>query len=105
MAEQLQLFASLDFPGRSTLYLWEIADRLGCTVAHLLNKVDEGALDVLDLASADSSRRAVRVPIESYRAFVLKHFTGKMEIRMQFLRDLPAPVLRELFEELKPLIR
>jgi hypothetical protein len=43
-AEQLQLFASLDFPGRSTLMIWEIANRLGVTVRHLLNQIDDGAL-------------------------------------------------------------
>ena len=101
MPEQLQLFASLDFPSRSTLMLWEIADRLGCTVRHLLNQVDSGELVVIDLASKGSDRRAARVPVESYRAFIMKRLTGPADVRMQFLRDLSPAIRRQLIEDLR----
>ncbi len=101
MPEQLQLFASLDFPGRSTLLLWEIADRLGCTVNHLLNEVDSGELVVLNIASASSNRRACRVPLECYQNFILKRLTGPVESSLVFLQQLPIPLRRQLIEDLK----
>lgn len=105
MSEQLQLFASLDFPGRSTLYLWEIADRLGCTVRHLLNEIDCGSFVGLDLAAHGSNRRAIRVPVECYRAYIVKRLTGPADVRMQFLRDVPAHLRRQLIEDLKLSLR
>jgi hypothetical protein len=99
MSEQLQFFGSLDFPGRSTLMLWEIADRIGCTVRHLLNEVDSGTLTGLDIAST-TSRRALRIPVESYRAYILTKVTGPVDFKMQFLRDLPAATRRQLITEL-----
>lgn len=99
--EQLQLFASLDFPGRSTLFLHEIGDRLGCTVQHLLNEVDCGELVVLNIASTASNRRACRVPVECYRAYIVKRLTGPVESAMAFLKQLPAPLRRQLIEDLK----
>lgn len=99
--EQLTFFASLDFPGRSSLYLWEISERLGCTVAHLLNLVDSGDFVGIDVASTSSSRRSMRVPVECYRNFILKRLSGPVDFKMQFLRDLPAETRRQLIEELK----
>lgn len=89
-AEQLTFFASLDFPGRTTLRLEEIAEKLGCTVQHLLNEVDRGAFHGLNLAAAGVSRRAMRIPVECYRAYVLSKLTGAIDLRMQFLADLPV---------------
>lgn len=91
-------FTSLDFPGRTTVGLAEIAQRLGCSVDHLLNEAEHGALKGLDLKGAKASRRNIRVPIECYRAYVLGHMTA--EFRRDFLRDLPASVKRELRIEL-----
>jgi len=101
MAEQLQFLASLDFPGRSTLLLREIAERLGCSIKHLCNQIDEGKLVVLDIASSDSDRLAARVPIEFYRDYILKCATDKnVDLRMRFLRDLPEATRRQLLLEL-----
>jgi hypothetical protein len=105
-AEQLQLFASLDFPGRSTLMIWEIASRLGVTVRHLLNQIDSGALVVLDLKDPASSRRCARVPIECYRAYIARQLTGPVDVRSAFIRTLPPverrALIRELEASLKP---
>jgi hypothetical protein len=99
-AEQLCfVFASLDFPGRTTLGLGEIAKKLGVSVDHLLNEVDNGELVGLDLKGAKATLRFVRVPIESYRAYVLKRMTGPF--RRQFLRDLPRQQLEELLVEIR----
>ena len=100
-AEQLQLFASLDFPGRTTLQLWEIADRLGCSVNHLLNEVDSGELVVINIASAASARRACRVPLECYQNYIIKRLSGPVDHAMTFLCQLPAPLRRQLIEDLK----
>lgn len=97
-------YASLDFPGRSTLMLWEIAERLGQSVQHLLNEVDRGHLIGIDLRNPDVSRRCIRIPIESYHNFVLQRLTGPADFKMKFLRDLPATtrcqLMIELFESL-----
>jgi hypothetical protein len=102
MPEQLQFpFPSLDFPGRSTLLVWEIAERLGVSEKHLFNEVDEGALTVLDLKAAQSSRRCARVPIECYRDYVLGRLTGPLADRAALLRNLPAVTRRQLIRELQ----
>ena len=92
-------FASLDFPGRSTLMLREIAVRLGVTVAHLLNEVESGELVALDLKRRGVSRRCVRVPAEGYRDYVLRKLTSRD--RAELLKGLPRVVRAQLIEELK----
>lgn len=101
MAEQLDFLASLDFPGRSTVLVREIAARLGLSEKHLFNEIDSGALVVLDAKSAGSSRRCARVPIECYRDYVLKRLTGTVAERTELLRTLPAAVRRQLVRELQ----
>jgi len=106
MSEQLQFFASLDFPPeRTSLRLDEIAGKLGCTVQHLLNEIDSGALTTLDLKSKLAKRRAARVPVECYRAYVLSKLTGPVDFRMRFLRELPVTTRIELIEALKTSLR
>jgi hypothetical protein len=100
MSEQLNFFASLDFPGRTTLGLDEIAERVGCTRQHLLNQIDEGKFTGLNIASQTTARRAMRVPIECYRSWVLACLTGPVDFKMRFLRDLPAAARRQLIQEL-----
>lgn len=102
---QLDFFASLDFPGRTTVLLWEIAERLGCSVNHLLELVDQGELAGVDVSSRKVSRRAMRVPVECYRDFVLQRLTGPVDFRMRFLRDLPAATRRQLIRELEQSLR
>lgn len=101
MAEQLDFLASLDFPGRSTVLVREMAERLGVTERHLFNEIDRGALVVLDLRAGASSRRCARVPIECYRAYVEKRLTAPAAARSLFIRSLPAAVRRELLRELQ----
>lgn len=103
-AEQLAFaFASLDFPGRTTVSLGEIAQRLGVSVDHLLNEAEHGALKGLDLKGAKATRRNMRVPIECYRAYVIEHMTA--EFRSGFVRDLPRHVLRELLVEINAALK
>jgi hypothetical protein len=88
--------ASLDFPGRTTLLLTEIADRLGCSLRHLLNEVESGALTVLDLRAPGSPRRCPRVPIECYRDYICRRLSGPVAGRLQLLETLPAATRRQL---------
>lgn len=97
--EQLTFFASLDFPGRTTLYLWEIAERLGCTVKHLLEQVDSGKLVGLDVRSKGVSRRAMRIPVECYRHYVLSLCTDPTEAP-KFFQNLPAQVRADVIRGL-----
>ncbi|MEN9842168.1 MAG: hypothetical protein RL376_1968 [Verrucomicrobiota bacterium] len=106
MAEQLHFFPSLDFPAdRTTLYLHEIAAKVGCTIQHLCNEVDKGELVGLNIATKKSSRRAMRIPVECYRAWVLRRLTGPVDFKMQFLRDLPVATRRQLIAELQASLR
>lgn len=99
--EQMNFFNSLDFPGRTVLYVWEIAEKLGGTVQHYLNLIDTGELVALDTACRDGgkTRRMLRVPVEAYRNFIVARLTG--ELRMQFLAQLPVTTRLELIAELK----
>jgi hypothetical protein len=98
--EQLSfVFASLDFPGRTTIGLGEIAERLGCSVDHLLNEVERGALVGVDLKGAKATRRFVRVPLETYRAYVLSRMTG--EFRTDFIAELPRATRLQLLQEIE----
>ena len=99
-AEQMAFpFASLDFAGRTVITLTEMATKLRCSTDHLLNECEHGALCGIDLKGAKAERRNVMVPIESYRAYVLKRMTG--EFRAEFVRDLPRAVKLQLMAELK----
>jgi len=104
-AEQLQFpfFASLDFPGRSTLMLWEIAERLGVTDRHLAGEVESGELVALDLKTKGIARRCMRVPVEGYRDYVVRKLTGPM--RATLLAALPRAVREQLLAEIKDSLR
>ncbi len=94
---QLSLaFACLDFPGRDTVGIWEIAGKTGYTVRHVLDHIDAGKLVALDSALA-KTRRSLRVPVDEYRRWVLTLLTG--EARQIFVRELPDATLREIVRE------
>lgn len=100
MPAALQLllpFACLDFPGRETVTVWEIAGKLGVTSQHVLDHVDENRLVALDTKLV-ASRRNLRVPVDEYRRWVLSLLTGPA--RRQFLAELPQPVLRDIAAEI-----
>jgi hypothetical protein len=72
--------SSLDFHGRTTLLLSEIARKLGCSLRHLYNEVVTGALTVLDLSAPGTARRCPRVPIECYRDYICRRLSGPVSL-------------------------
>lgn len=103
-------FASLDFPGRSTLYPHEIEERLGISRKHFDNLVEENLMPAIDIAGdheapnrANQRRRYWRVPIESYRQFILTRISGPL--RKDLLKTLPEKTLRDLHHELTEILK
>ncbi len=97
--QQLSLeFASLDFPDNRTVTVAQIADKLKCTIPHILNLVDDGTLVACDAARRVGSRRMVRVPVEEYRRFVMKRLSGPS--RADFVAGLPRTTLVQIREEI-----
>lgn len=99
-ATQLQLpFDCLDFPGRATVTLAEIATKLGGSTQHYSNLIDDGTLTALDLTGHTGSRRMLRVPVDEYRRFVLACLTNR-EKRADFIGELPQRTLLEIRAEI-----
>ena len=94
---QIDFFASLDFPGRQMLYPGELALKLGVTVDHILDLAEEGEFAAVDLRGKNASRRLLRIPVESYREFILRRMTGPGH--REFLRTLPKATLREMLHK------
>ncbi len=104
MTEQLQFpFPSLDFPGRTTLTVNEVAERLGVTDRHLMNLAEDGSFPGIDLKGAKATKRTLRIPIENYRDFIVSRMTGPE--RASFLRTLPRAALRDLHREIGEWLR
>lgn len=74
-------FPSLDFPGRTVLYVHEVAERLGYSEKHIFDLIDEGQLDAFNGTGRGNrtDRRSLRIPKEAYLRFV----SGRMLSRQQ----------------------
>jgi hypothetical protein len=104
MNEQLQFaFPLLDFPGRTTLTVAEIAAKLGWTEKHIGDLVTEGELPAINGAGKNASRGSYRIPVESYRDWVTARMTG--ERRVELLKHLPRATLFELVRELNAFLK
>jgi fibrillarin-like rRNA methylase len=69
--EQLD-FPSLKFPpGRTVLYLFEVAEKLGITEQHVADLIAEGKLQAINIAGKNcTARQFYRVPVEAYEAYI-----------------------------------
>lgn len=105
MAEQLHLFASLDFPNRTTITVPEMAEKLGVSARHLENEVEKGGLVALNVKGVNARKSSLRIPVECYRDYILKRLTGPVDVRMRFLADLPPHTRRQLISELQATLR
>lgn len=104
MSEQLQFaFPSLDFPGRVSLRVDEVATRLYLSPQHVIDDIVEGKLQALDLRGTGSQRAYYRIPIECYRDYILRSVTDPTS-RMRLMRELPKATLRELRREIDQLL-
>lgn len=100
--QQLEFpFFSLDFPGRTTLSVKEVAEKLGCSERHINDLIDEGKLGCINL-SPSGLRAFRRIPIEAYRDFILQNFSG--DLRVEFLRTLPRPTLKALRKDIDEIL-
>ncbi len=97
-------FASLDFPGRATLTVAEVALRTGFCSRHIEGLIDVGALVALNGANPKATKRSLRIVIESYRDWVVRGLTGPAEIRTYFIARLPLETKRDLYNELARLL-
>lgn len=96
-------FALLDVQGRSSLTVKEVASRLHCTPRHICDLIDEGELVALNIAGRCASRMTARIPVESYRDFVIRSCTAPLE--RSPLRHLPTQALVRLYHDLAKHLR
>ena len=99
---QLDFFSSLDFPGRSILTVDDVARKLGVSFRHVVRLAETGEMTVMNMNGVGARRALVRIPLESYRAFVVKRMSGPM--RSEFIASLPRAVQRELLAELNAIL-
>lgn len=66
-------FGALQFAGRSTLYVSEVAEKLRITEQHVRNLIDEGKLRAVNVGTND--RKFWRIPMEEYERFLKKNFS------------------------------
>lgn len=94
-------FASLDFPGRTTLRVSEVAERLGIVAEQVIAFIEQGELGNLNI-SAGTKRRHMRIPIEAYRDFIIRRIDGPS--RPLFLKTLPPATLRQIQREINHIL-
>lgn len=78
-------FPSLDFPGRTTVKVSEIAEKLRFHRRHIFHLIEDGSLPVLDGKRNNANKSSIRVPIEAYRAFVIQRMSTDPKTAQQFL--------------------
>ena len=71
------VLGDLTFPGRSVLYVHEVAAKLRCSQQHIHDLIDEGRLAAINLAGAgnQTSRRSIRIPVASFHAWLANQRT------------------------------
>lgn len=63
------------FPGRTNLYVQEVAKELGVSIHHVLNLIREGELHAVNVAGRNtnlSGRNAWRIPVSSWDEFITR---------------------------------
>ncbi len=63
-----QLPAPLLFPGRSVLYVYEVAEKLRITKEHVSSLIEEGRLEAIDVGGG--TRKSWRIPVHAYEKFL-----------------------------------
>lgn len=68
-------FNSLLFPGRKTLYVSEVAQRLEVTDQHVIDLIEEGNMGAINVGGG--SRKFWRIPVAEYEKFLKKRSSLK----------------------------
>jgi hypothetical protein len=71
------VLGDLTFPGRSVLYVHEVADKLRCCQQHILDLIDEGRLPAIEMTGSGNktARRSLRIPAAGFRLFLARQRT------------------------------
>ena len=59
----------LPFPGRTVLYVAEVAQKLDVSQQHILNLIEEGRLTAINVG-ATKGHKFWRIPVESWAAYL-----------------------------------
>jgi excisionase family DNA binding protein len=60
--------ASLEFQGRQSLTVQEVAERLSVTHQHIIDLIEEGQIAAINMGGG--ARRHYRIPVSAYTAFL-----------------------------------
>jgi len=58
------------FPGRTVLYVPEVARHLQITRQHVVHLIEEGSLAAINVHAGAATRNCWRIPVEAFRAFL-----------------------------------
>lgn len=94
-------FPSLDFPGRTTVTVSEIAEKLGYDRKHVQNWIEDGSLFVFDGKREGRTKSSIRVPLECYRAFVIQRMSADADTAKNFIARAEDIINEQLSLELK----
>lgn len=80
--DELPLFSVLShnrFPGRSSLYVHEVAAALEITVPHVISLINEGLLDAVEVTGKGNktSREHWRIPVSAYDDYLRRRRNQK----------------------------
>lgn len=63
-------FPSMDFPGVTVVRVGPVAERLFCSVPHVIRLIEDGSLIALDIRGLNKARGDYRIICECYRYFL-----------------------------------
>jgi excisionase family DNA binding protein len=66
--------AALQFPNRTALNVREVAGKLGISVRHVTDLIDEGRIDAINVSG--DARKHYRVPLDAFYKFVRRNSTA-----------------------------
>jgi hypothetical protein len=75
----ISVLAHTIFPGRKTLYVFEVADALSITDAHVISLINEGLLDAIEVTGKGNktSREHWRIPVSAYDDYLRRRRNQK----------------------------
>lgn len=62
------------FPGRSSLYVHEVAKALRITPQHVIDMIAEGKIQAVNIAGKNQTKREFwRIPVSEYDAYLMRN--------------------------------